>query len=211
MAIATSDCGADPVRRRHRHAGGHRRRRGDGRSGPARALPVCSAPVFGSTDGAIAVLLEAQDQAEVSLEQAVRDRLSSPAVVAFAEKMITDHTLLELQVAGSVRADSIGLVPGGFSAAVAEQENETAQVLNSLQGADSHCVYMSHEVLVHMQELALLDHLAIPDVKDVRLVADVAATQALAATHTALALQVLAAVATEVQPQPEGPILAPGR
>lgn len=195
-AAAMVSCGADPVR------DGPAAPEGidasapdvnvpDGSAPDARAPGACQGPVFAATDGTIAALLEAQDQAEVSLAQTVRDRLADPNVVAFAEKMITDHTLLDLQVGGSVRTDAIGLLPDGASAAIAAQENETAQVLAPLQGAPLDRAYMSHEVLVHMQEIAWLDHLAIPGVKDVRLAADVGATQALAGTHAELALQVL--------------------
>jgi putative membrane protein len=195
-AAALVSCGGDPVR------DGSAAPEGVDAAAPDVSLPEGSAPdacapaacqglVFAGSDGVIAALLEAQDQAEVSLAQTVRDGLADPNVVAFAEKMITDHTLLDLQVGGSVRTDAIGLLPDGASAAIAAQENETAQVLGALSGAPLDRAYMAHEVLVHMQELSWLDHLAIPDVKDVRLAADVAATEALAATHAELALQVL--------------------
>src|SRR5271170_2181931 len=87
-------CGADPVRDGIAAPEGLDATTPDAIAPDGSAPDACQAPVFAGSDGIIGALLEAQDQAEVTLAQTVRDRLEGPSVVAFAEKMITDHTLL---------------------------------------------------------------------------------------------------------------------
>lgn len=198
-AFAMVTCGSDPVRdgmaapaspdasEADTGDAGNAGTNGAGASGPGCAGPFVS----GWSDGAIAALLEVEDQEEVTLAQAVRAGLEGADVVAFAEKSITDDTLLLLQAEGAVRTDAIAIVETGEGAAVVAQEQQTAHALAALSGVDLDRAYMEHEVLVCMQELTWLDRIAAVDVRDVRLAAIVQATRALAATHWTLALQVL--------------------
>jgi predicted outer membrane protein len=154
-------------------------------AGPS--APACPGPVLPSTDGRIAASLDAIDRAEVVLEQSVRDRLATPAVIAFAEKTVTDHTLLDMQLRGAVRADQVPILSGTASDAIADQAWQAAEALGALQGDDLDRAYVAHELLAHLQELALLDRVATPNARDVRLRAAVAAAREIAATHVGLA------------------------
>jgi predicted outer membrane protein len=157
-------------------------------SGPASGQAIaCQAPVLSASQGEIAGLLDAIDAAEVSLDQAVRARLSDATIIAFAEKAITDHTLLDLELRGAVRADRLAIAPSDTSAAIASQEGQAAQAFGPLQGPSLDRAYMAHEILVHLQELAILDRIAVPGATDVRLTAAVAAARGLAAEHVELA------------------------
>jgi putative membrane protein len=151
------------------------------------AAIACQTPVLTVSQGDIAGLLDAIDAAEVSLDEAVRARLNDAAAVAFAEKAITDHTLLDLQLRGAVRADRLAITSTDTSAAISSQEAQAAQAYGPLQGASLDRAYLAHEILVHLQELAILDRMAIPGATDVRLVASVASARELAAEHLQLA------------------------
>jgi predicted outer membrane protein len=167
---------------------------GDTRATDAAAndAAACSVPILSASEGNIAALLDAVDAAEVSLDQAVRARLKDTAVVAFAEKAITDHTLLDLELRGAVRADRLAILASDTSAAVVSQEVQAAQAFGPLDGMVLDRAYIAHELLVHLQEIAILDHIALPGVKDVRLAAAVAAARELAAEHVQLAASVQA-------------------
>jgi predicted outer membrane protein len=149
--------------------------------------PACEGPFLPASEGRIAASLDAIDRAEVVLEQSVRDRLQAPAAVAFAEKTVTDHTLLDMQLRGAVRADQVPILMGSESTAIADQAWQAAQALGPLQGEDLDRAYAAHEMLVHLQEIALLDRVAAPNARDVRLRAAIAAAREIAATHAQLA------------------------
>lgn len=190
--LAMVTCGSDPVRDGVAAPEAADANEANASDAGASEGGVCPGLVFaGWSDGMIAALLEANDQAEVSLAQTVRAGLGDPEVVAFAEKTITNHTLLGLQAEGAARADAIAVVPSGESVAIAAQEGQAAQGLARLAWESLDCAYMEHEVLVHLQELSWLDRIACPDVRDVRLAAIVQATRAIASTHATLAVRAL--------------------
>jgi predicted outer membrane protein len=150
---------------------------------------TCPGPFLASSDGRIAAALDAVDRAELVVAQSVRNRLATPGAVAFAEKAVTDHTLLDMQLRGAVRTDHVPILSGSASDAVAAQASQAAQALGPLHGEALDRAYVSHELLVHLQELAMIDRLAAPNVRDVRLAAAVAAARDIAATHLRLAAE----------------------
>lgn len=147
------------------------------------------------SDGAIAAVLEAEENADVDLAMAVRDRLRSAEAVAFAEKEITDHTLLLLQVQGAVRADAIAVPSSDDADAVAQSAKLAVQSLAPLSGAALDRAYLAWAVLGHLEEGAVLDRLLAPGVRDVRVAAVVGHRREILADHQTLALDTQARVA----------------
>jgi len=147
------------------------------------------------SDGAIAAVLEAEENADVDLAMAVRGRLESAGAVAFAEKEITDHTLLLLQVQGAVRADAIAVPSSDDADAIAQSAKLAVQSLAPLSGAALDRAYLAWAVLGHLEEGAVLDRLLAPGVRDVRVAAVVGHRREILAEHQTLALDAQARVA----------------
>lgn len=147
------------------------------------------------SDGAIAAVLEAEENADVDLAMAVRSRLESADAVAFAEKEITDHTLLLLQVQGAVRADAIAVPSSDDADAIAQSAKLAGQSLAPLSGAALDRAYLALAVLGHLEEGAVLDRLLAPGVRDVRVAAVVGHRREILAEHQTLALDAQARVA----------------
>jgi hypothetical protein len=167
---------------------------GEAATCPADAAAV--APVACS-DGAVAALVAAEEQADVDLAMAVREQLVSAGAIAFAEKEITDHTLLLLSLQSAARDDGVALIPNDDAAAVTQSTKDAIQQLKSLlpgsalgQGGEVDRGYMARAVLGHATDRALLDGLVSGSVRDPRIAAALAQHRALVAGHEALALEV---------------------
>jgi predicted outer membrane protein len=147
------------------------------------------------SDGAIAAVLAAEERADLDVAMAVRDRLESPDAVAFAEKEITDHTLLLLQLQGAVRADAVSLPSSDDADATAQSAKLAVQSLATLAGAALDRAYLARAVLVHLEQSAVLDRLLAPAVRDARVTADVQHRREILAEHLTAALKAQASVA----------------
>lgn len=140
------------------------------------------------SDGAVAAVIAAEERADLDVAMAVRDRLQSADAVAFAEKEITDHTLLLLQLQGAVRADAIVLPSSDDADAIAQSAKLTVQSLAPLAGAALDRAYLARAVLAHLEEGATLERLLAPAVRDVRVAADVQHRREILAEHQTVAL-----------------------
>jgi predicted outer membrane protein len=138
-------------------------------------------------DGAAAATLSAQTQAHLDLAFAVRDRLQNAAVVAFAEKTVTDCSLALLQCAGALRADGIASAPNAHSHAIALSAELAAQSVASASGAALDRAYVANEALTLAQDVGAIDRLITPNVHDARLAQVVANTRDLVEQRGAIA------------------------
>jgi predicted outer membrane protein len=145
------------------------------------------------SDGAVAAILAAEEQAHIDFAKAVRDQLQSPDAIAFAEKEITDHTLLLLGLKQDARDDGIALAADDDADAVTQSMQLTIQAVQSLHPASGLAVdraYIARAVLGHMQDAALLEALLAPSVRDVRIASVIGQHRVLVAGHEALAVEV---------------------
>jgi putative membrane protein len=102
------------------------------------------------------------DQNEIALSQLAAQKATHPAVKAFAEKMVTEHTKMTESM--KPFADSWGLTPP--SGPDGDHQKELDK-LNGLSGADFDKEYMSQMVTDHSKALSAFTTEA-KDTKDVK-------------------------------------------
>jgi putative membrane protein len=121
------------------------------------------------------------DQNEIALSQLATQRATNPAVKAFAEKMVTEHTKMTESM--KPFADSWGLTPP--SGPDADHQKELDK-LNGLSGADFDKEYMSQMVTDHSKALSAFTTEA-KDTKDVKFRAAVIKGKTAVAAHKNMA------------------------
>jgi predicted outer membrane protein len=128
-----------------------------------------SAPLFPlCADGQILAILAAECASHVDIANAVRANLGSNGALDLAEKIITDDSVLAVQVEGEMRETGIAAAPGGIDRAIAAETQQVIQVLAAESSPALDGAYVDREVLAHLRALALIDRLLRPSVKDPR-------------------------------------------
>jgi putative membrane protein len=121
------------------------------------------------------------DQNEIALSQLAEQKATNPAVKAFAEKMVTEHTKMTESM--KPFADSWGLTPP--SGPDADHQKELDK-LNGLSGTDFDKEYMSQMVTDHTKALSAFTTEA-KDTKDVKFRAAVIKGKTIVAAHKNMA------------------------
>src|ERR1700722_17181352 len=121
------------------------------------------------------------DQNEIALSQLAEQKATNPAVKAFAEKMVTEHTKMTESM--KPFADSWGLTPP--SGPDADHQKELDK-LNGLSGADFDKEYVSQMVTDHTKALSAFTSEA-KDTKDVKFRAAVIKGKTAVAAHKNMA------------------------
>lgn len=152
---------------------------------------VCaSAPLFPvCSDGQIFAILAAEFAAHVDLANAVRGNLASAGAIDLAEKLITDDSVLAVQVEGEVRETGIATVPGGVDRAIAAETQEAVQALAAEGAPALDASYVDREVLSHLRALGLIERVLAPSVHDPRVTDLLARVRDLAVQHAQAAFQ----------------------
>jgi predicted outer membrane protein len=156
-----------------------------------------SAPLFpGCADGQILAILAAEFTSHVDLASAVRASLASMGALDLAEKIITDDSVLGVQVQGEMRETGIAAAPGGVDREIAAETQQTIQALAAESAPALDAPYVNHEVLSHLRTLALIDRLLGPSAQDPRIADLLARVRDLVVQH--------AQAATRAQSELEG-------
>ncbi len=121
------------------------------------------------------------DQNEIALSQVAEQKANNPAVKAFAEKMVTEHTSMTESM--KPFADSWGLTPP--SGPDADHQKELDK-LNGLSGGDFDKEYISQMVTDHTKALRAFTTEA-KDTKDIKFRAAVIKGKTAVAAHKNMA------------------------
>jgi putative membrane protein len=121
------------------------------------------------------------DQNEIALSQLAEQKATNPAVKAFAEKMVTEHTKMSASM--KPFADSWGLTPP--SGPDADHQKELDK-LNGLSGKDFDKEYIDQMVTDHSKALSAFTSEA-KDTKDVKFQAAVIKGKTAVAAHKNMA------------------------
>jgi predicted outer membrane protein len=155
-----------------------------------------SAPLFAvCSDGQILAILAAEFAARVDIANGVRAALGSASALDLAEKILTDDSVLEVQVQGEMRETGIATVPGGVDRAIAAESLETTQALGAESATAIDASYVDREVLAHLRALGLIDQRLAPSAHDPRVrdliarVRDVVVQDAQAASQAEAAIE----------------------
>jgi predicted outer membrane protein len=166
------------------------------------AATSCGAPVFPvCSDGQILAILAAELTAHVDLATAVRASLGSPVALDLAEKLLTDDSVLGVQVEGEMRETGLAAIPGGVGREIAAETQAAIEALAAESAPAVDASYVDREVLAHLRALALIDRLLAPSVHDPRVADLLARVRDLVAQH--------AQAASQAQSQLEGPCASP--
>jgi len=129
-----------------------------------------SAPVFSlCADGQILAILTAEFASHVDLANAVRASLGTTSAIDLAEKIITDDSVLGVQVEGEVRETGIPAAPGGVDREISVETQQAIQALAAERTPALDGAYIDREVLAHLRALALIDRLLRPSARDPRI------------------------------------------
>lgn len=166
-------------------------------SDPPDAAPVCeagaacsSAPLLRScSDGQVLAILGAELSARVDLANAVRTGLGTASALDLAEKIITDDSVLKVQVQGEMRETGITAAPGGVDRQIAAETQRTIQMLAAESSPALDAAYVDGEVLAHLRALSLIDLLLGPSTHDPRIADLLARIRPLVAAHAQAASQ----------------------
>ncbi len=134
-------------------------------------------------------ILAADVAAHVDLANAVRSNLGSASALDLAQKIITDDSVLAVQVEGEMRETGIAPVPGGVDRAIAAEAQRAIQALALESALALDAAYVDGEVLSHLRALAVIDRLLVPSVHDPRIGGLLARVRDLVVQHAQAATQ----------------------
>jgi len=156
------------------------------------AGPACSCePLFPvCSDGQVLAILAAELSARVDVANAVRPSLASASALGLAEKIITDDSVLRVQVQGEMRETGIAAAPGGVDRQIATEAQWTMHALAARSTPDLDAAYVDGEVLAHLRALGLIDRLLGPSTHDRRIEDLLARLRPVVVQHAQAASQV---------------------
>lgn len=146
-------------------------------------LATAGTALAATADSAFAMKAAQGGMAEVKAAQLAQQKTKSPAVKAFAQRMIADHTKNNSELVSILRTEGV-TPPGDVNA---RQMAEMAR-LKATSGGAFDGVYLKGQVADHQQMIALLQQEASSG-KDPKLVAFAKATMPVVQQHLALAKQ----------------------
>jgi len=123
------------------------------------ALPVCS-------DGQIAAIVRASNQAEVDVSTAVIELLANDAAREVATMIIEDHTAALQQLDQLVQAGDIEPVENDVSKQIDVQADQAIEALSTLPPGELDRAYLAQQLLAHLQTISAGDHVLLPSVKN---------------------------------------------
>ena len=158
-------------------------------------------PAFGvCSDAQVAAILHVSNQGEIQLAQALRSKFQDAQVRSFADRMITDHQALDSALtsagfafgtgASGVSVNDVSYSDNGIVKELQQSAQMELSQLQSMSGSELDKAYIDHEVLDHVKDLGLGDHVLAPSAKDARLVAILQTARAAISAHAQLAVPI---------------------
>lgn len=154
---------------------------------PPVGTPTTSAPL---TDARIAAIVIAANDADIANGQLAQGKASRARVVAFAKRMIADHTSANYQA--TTLAGRIHLTPEASdrSRQMTEHSAEMRETLATVDRAAFDKAYIDGEVAMHEQVLSALDDQLIPAAQNADLRQLLTSVRSTIALHLAEAQQI---------------------
>lgn len=146
------------------------------------------------SDAQVLAISITSDAGEVMLAKSVRDRMTTADAKAFADKMIADHT--QMMKDAQDLAAKLGITPqeNGITKELQDSTKMEMEHLSTLSGLELDKSYIDHEVVDHLMDLGMTDHLLHPSAKAPELKSSLLDDRAKIATHETLALSVQATI-----------------
>ena len=130
-----------------------------------------SAPLSGPrvTDGNIVAVVLAANNTDLSYARLVPSRSRSAEVREFAQRMITDHTILNMRANDIAQRNGIKPEEDEISLDFRDHSAQRRDVMRELEGAKFDSVYAANEVQYHTELLAALSNILGPQAKNAEL------------------------------------------
>lgn len=116
----------------------------------------------GPNDAQIAAIVVVANQADVDAGQYVAARTTDPAVKAFAERMVVDHSSVNKSAVALVTRLKVTPEANATSQALQAEGDKNLAHLRTLTGPALDKAYVTHEVVYHEQVIQALDTVLVP-------------------------------------------------
>jgi putative membrane protein len=157
-----------------------------------------TAPASGPriTDGNIVAIILAANNTDLSYARLVPSRARSADVKAFAQRMTTDHGILNTQATNIAARNGITAEDNEVSLDFRDHSAARRDILRELEGARFDSTYIANEVQYHQELLSALDNVLAPRTRNAELREFVTNLRPAVSAHLAHAEQLRAALAT---------------
>lgn len=167
---------------------------------PAPAASSSSAPVMAAgakvTPANVVAVVLAANNTDISYARLVPPRASNPEVKAFAQRMLTDHTLLNARIMDLSSRDGIMAEDNATSLDYRDHSARRRDILRELTGAKFDSTYIANEILYHRDLLEAISSVLIPATKSGELRDFVTSLRPAISAHLAHAEQIRASLAS---------------
>ena len=143
----------------------------------------------------VVAIIMAANNTDLSYARLVPARARSSDVKAFAQRMTTDHTILNSRVTDIAARYGIVAVDDAISLDFRDHSAARRDVLRELDGARFDSTYAANEVQYHQELLAAIDNVLIPNVHTAELREFVVNLKPAVSAHLAHAEQIRATIA----------------
>lgn len=135
------------------------------------------------SDANIAAILLAANNTDISYAELVPAHAQSPAVKDFAQRMLTDHNLVNKRVNELLAAISLSPEDDITSLDLRDESAAKRDTLRELNGRAFDSTYMANEVSYHTKLLAAIDGVLLPNARNPRLKQLIAGVRPAVAAH----------------------------
>ncbi len=129
------------------------------------ALAVAEGP----TDAEIAAIVVAANQVDIDAGKLAQGKTQSTEIRALADRMVTDHTAVNVQATALVKKLNVTPRPNATSESLTRGGNDNLVHLRGLTGKSFDAAYVDHEVTYHQTVIDALDRTLIPGAKNAEL------------------------------------------
>jgi putative membrane protein len=151
------------------------------------AWVLAAAPAWaqgaGPTDPQIAAIVVAANQVDIDAGKYAKAHAKNKEVMAFAERMVTDHTGVNKQASALVTKLGVKPEPNPTSEGLLKGGKDNLAHLKHLKGAEFDRAYVEHEVTYHQDVLDAIDKTLIPSAKNAELKALIEKVRPAIAAH----------------------------
>lgn len=156
------------------------------------AAPMKKAKV--SPSNVVAIILAANNT-DVSYARLVPARADNPEVKAFAQRMLTDHTVLNARVTDIAMRDGITAEDDDISLDFRDHSTSRRDILRELEGAKFDSTYIANEIQYHQELLDAISNVLVPSTRPGELREFVTNLRPAVSAHLAHAEQIRATLA----------------
>lgn len=162
--------------------------------GSATTSDATASDAQGPTDAEIAAIVVAANTVDIKAGELAKSRSSSEAIVAFADRMVVDHTAVNEQAVALVT--KLGVTPqeSDASRALLADGDKHREHLSTLEGAAFDKAYTDHEVAYHEAVIGVVDTALVPNADNPELKELLLAVRPALVAHLEHARQMQAAI-----------------